>query len=163
MITLVTTTGGKLRRLVYINDYLFIFFKSHADSLDMTADTFIRKSEEAITSHQEHVDAFVEFSAALPAESVLDWTKLCQKWEKDRTKQNPFMNLRNGMIFFFHYFTSTIVLTNPVIIAVSEAEVRLRLAQEDADELAKGKQRSVHEDVSPSMLICQGLELEDLQ
>ena len=62
----------------------------------MTADTFIRKSEEAISARQEHVDAFMVFSAALPAESVLAWTKLCQKWEKDRTQQNPFMNLRNG-------------------------------------------------------------------
>ena len=38
-----------------------------------------------------------QFSAALPPESVLAWTKLCQKWEKDRTQQNPFMNLRNGI------------------------------------------------------------------
>jgi len=63
----------------------------------MTADTFIRKSEEAITARQEHVHAFVEFSVALPIESVLAWTKLCQNWEKDRTQQNPFMNLRNGI------------------------------------------------------------------
>lgn len=49
------------------------------------------------------------------------------------------------------------------MLAVSEAEVRLRLAQEDADDLTIGKRRSVHEDVSPSMLICQGLELEELQ
>jgi hypothetical protein len=46
---------------------------------------------------------------------------------------------------------------------VSEAEVRLRLAQEDADDLSKGKRGSVHEYVSPSMLIYQGLELEELQ
>jgi hypothetical protein len=63
----------------------------------MTADTFIRKSEEAIAARQEHVDAFTEFSAALPAESVLAWTNLCQIWEKDRTRENPFMNLRNGI------------------------------------------------------------------
>jgi hypothetical protein len=66
----------------------------------VTADTFIQKSEEAVTSRQEHIDTFVEFSAALPAESILAWTKLCQKWEKDRTKQNPFMNVRNGMMLF---------------------------------------------------------------
>jgi len=47
--------------------------------------------------------------------------------------------------------------------AVSEAEVRLRLAQEDADDLAQGKRGSVHEYVSASMLIYQGLELEELQ
>jgi hypothetical protein len=69
---------------------------------DITADTFIRKSEEAIATRQEHVGAFVEFSAALPAESVLPWTNLCQIWEKDRTQENPFMNLQNG-IFNYYY------------------------------------------------------------
>jgi hypothetical protein len=55
------------------------------------------------------------------------------------------------------------MLTGFVIIAVSEAEVRLRLAQEDANDLADGNQHSLHEDVTPSMLIYQGLEIEELQ
>ena len=46
---------------------------------------------------------------------------------------------------------------------VSDMEVRLRLAQEDANELAMGRWLSIHDDVSPSMLIYQGLELEDFQ
>ena len=46
---------------------------------------------------------------------------------------------------------------------VSDMEVRLRLAQEDANDLAMGRRLSIHDDVSPSMLIYQGLELEDFQ
>jgi hypothetical protein len=64
----------------------------------LTADTFMWKSDEAITSRQEHVNAFIEFSAALPLESVQTWTTMCQHWEKDRSQENPFLNLQNGMV-----------------------------------------------------------------
>ena len=50
----------------------------------------MRKAEEAIKARQEHVEAFVEFNAALPKESTSAWTKLCQEWEKDRMNENPF-------------------------------------------------------------------------
>lgn len=56
----------------------------------MTANTFLRKAEEAIQARQEHVEAFVEFNAALPEESTRVWTSLCQEWEKDSSKENPF-------------------------------------------------------------------------
>lgn len=46
---------------------------------------------------------------------------------------------------------------------VSDAKVRLRLAEEDARAIEMGSREVVHENVSPSMLIYQGLEFEDLQ
>jgi hypothetical protein len=46
---------------------------------------------------------------------------------------------------------------------LSDANIRLRLAQEDAAAIEKGDRELVHESVSPSMLIYQGLEFEDLQ
>lgn len=45
---------------------------------------------------------------------------------------------------------------------VSDAKVRLRLAEEDARAIEMGTRDIVHENVSPSMLIYQGLEFEDL-
>lgn len=46
---------------------------------------------------------------------------------------------------------------------MSEHDVRLRLAEEDATSLSRGETVALHDDVSPSMLICQGLQFEDLQ
>ncbi|KAF8808429.1 hypothetical protein BYT27DRAFT_7287047 [Phlegmacium glaucopus] len=106
------------------------------------AETFIRKSEEAIVKRQEHVEAFIEFNAALPTSATKAWTKLCQTWERDRSQANPFLDSRK---------------------VISEADVRLRLAEEDADRIVSGSQLALHSDISASMLIYQGLELEDLQ
>ena len=59
----------------------------------------MRKADEAIKARQEHVEAFIEFNAALPAESTRAWTQLCQEWERDRTKLNPFHAVQTGEIF----------------------------------------------------------------
>jgi hypothetical protein len=61
-----------------------------------SAETFVRKCEEAIKRRQEHVDAFIEFNAALPVESTSTWTKLCQVWEADRSQTNPFKRTGTG-------------------------------------------------------------------
>jgi hypothetical protein len=39
--------------------------------------------------------------------------------------------------------------------------VRLELAKEDADALAKGEAIPVHANVTPSLFVLQGIELED--
>ena len=46
---------------------------------------------------------------------------------------------------------------------LSDANICLQLAQEDTAAIEKGNRELVHESVSPSMLIYQGLEFEDLQ
>ncbi|KAG5651245.1 hypothetical protein H0H81_009341, partial [Sphagnurus paluster] len=103
--------------------------------------TFIRKSKEALESRNEYVDAFIEFDAALPEPSTKAWTILCQAWEADRSQTNPFANLNT---------------------VFSDSEVRLQLAQEDADAIARGERLIVHEKISSAMMIQQGLEIEDI-
>lgn len=46
---------------------------------------------------------------------------------------------------------------------MSEHDVRLRLAEEDANSLSRGETLVLHDDISPSILIFQGLQLEELQ
>lgn len=46
---------------------------------------------------------------------------------------------------------------------MTEHDVRLRLAEEDANALDRGETIALHDDISPSVLIFQGLQLEDLQ
>ncbi|KAF4611680.1 hypothetical protein D9613_003641 [Agrocybe pediades] len=106
-------------------------------------ETFVRKSAEALSARTEHVEAFIEFDAALPVEDTMEWTKMVQAWEEDSTKPNPF-ELPRGY-------------------KVSENDVRLQLAQQDAADLAKGTSVAVHQDISPSVLVSHGLQLQELQ
>jgi hypothetical protein len=60
------------------------------------AATFSRKSLEAIKAREEHVAAFIEFDAALPTVLTTAWTKLCWRWEADRSQENPFSRSHQG-------------------------------------------------------------------
>jgi len=63
------------------------------------AETFARKAEEAISGRQEHVEAFVEFDAALPEDSTKAWMQLCLKWEEDSSNENPFRVVQTSKNF----------------------------------------------------------------
>ena len=52
--------------------------------------TFLRKVKEAVPAWDEHLLAFEEFNAALPAASTKEWTTCVEAWELDNTKPNPF-------------------------------------------------------------------------
>jgi len=46
---------------------------------------------------------------------------------------------------------------------MTQAAVRLALSKAEAEEIERGNNISLHDDISPSMLISSGLELEDQQ
>lgn len=48
-------------------------------------------------------------------------------------------------------------------IAMTQAAVRLALSMAEAAEIEHGNNMSLHDDISPSVLISSGLELEDQQ
>ncbi|KAG6901465.1 hypothetical protein C0995_011529 [Termitomyces sp. Mi166 len=115
----------------------------------VTALTFCQKAEEAILKHAEHTHAFEEFNAALPANLTDEWLKMVTTWEtavleRDSSKPNP--------------FAATVQ-----ILEISENAVQLELAEEEAVQLQDNLTAVPHNDVSPSRLIVQGLELEDHQ
>jgi hypothetical protein len=96
--------------------------------------TFLCKVKEAVPAKDEHVSAFEEFSAVLPAESVREWTAIHS-----------------------HHFMWSLILWYT---AISEHRVRLQLADEDKAELESGRSIILHNNVMPSMLVTQGIELE---
>ncbi|KAJ3516066.1 hypothetical protein NLJ89_g1356 [Agrocybe chaxingu] len=106
------------------------------------ATTFCRKGKEALAMREEHVEAFVEFDAALPVQETEAWTVMCKNWEADSSKPNP-----------FHVAKTT----------VTDSEVRIRLANEDREAIAQGTALAIHDDMTPSQLVYQGLQIEDLQ
>ncbi|KAF8874974.1 hypothetical protein BD779DRAFT_1613491 [Infundibulicybe gibba] len=104
--------------------------------------TLLRKVKEAVPAREEHINAFQTFSSALPSASVQEWTGLVRAWEANRNMPNPFES---------------------TIHTVSENKVRLELAEEEAVARRRDDAEFIHEDISPSNLIFQGIELEDLQ
>ncbi|KAF8884033.1 hypothetical protein BD779DRAFT_1538459 [Infundibulicybe gibba] len=104
--------------------------------------SILRKSIEAVAACKEHIAAFEAFSAALPAENVALWARAVREWESDRTRPNPFQSTPR---------------------TVSESRVRLELAEEEEADQRKHNTAVVHNDIPPSVLIAQGLELEDMQ
>jgi hypothetical protein len=74
--------------------------------MSFIAETFSRKSLEATKAREEHVAAFLEFDAALPVVLTMAWTKLCWRWEADRSQENPFSRPQRGNVLrFLHLFS----------------------------------------------------------
>ncbi|KAF8868051.1 hypothetical protein BD779DRAFT_1462555, partial [Infundibulicybe gibba] len=104
--------------------------------------SILRKSIEAVAACKEHIAAFEAFSAALLAENVALWARAVREWESDRTRPNSFQSTPH---------------------TVSESRVWLELAEEEEADQRKHNTTVVHDDIPPSVLIAQGLELEDMQ
>jgi hypothetical protein len=50
-----------------------------------------------------------------------------------------------------------------LFVAVTQQDVRLALAQQEAEEIAKGDIEEMHDNVTASMMITAGLDLEQQQ
>jgi hypothetical protein len=102
----------------------------------------LRKIQVAIQRSTEQLEAFKLFSSVLDPEQVTEWLSEMTAWEEDPSSTpNPFRNRMQGL---------------------TQADVCLALAQEDQQNLKKHTE-SVQSDVSPSMMINMGIELEDQQ
>ncbi|KAF8065986.1 hypothetical protein FPV67DRAFT_1692449 [Lyophyllum atratum] len=116
---------------------------SRCDTLDdHFASTLLRKITEATTKRAEQVTAFELFDTALPAEETSAWTRMVQAWEADGRKANPYAT---------------------TIQKITETAVCLELAAEEEAALREDLTSEIHDDVKPSRLIAQGLEIEDHQ
>jgi hypothetical protein len=51
----------------------------------------LRKIKNAVPERSEQVWSFLEFSKSLPADSVLKWSEMVERWEKDEDEINPFV------------------------------------------------------------------------
>ncbi|KAF9456592.1 hypothetical protein BDZ94DRAFT_1315017 [Collybia nuda] len=106
--------------------------------------TFHNKFKEAVNHRSKSVAEFQAFSASLPPDETAAWTLLIQAWEKDPSQTNPLeATLRD----------------------ITVPKVRLQLAEDDAKHLQDNSSGAsvIHTELSPSMLIIQGIEIEDLQ
>ncbi|KAG1843694.1 hypothetical protein C8R48DRAFT_618502 [Suillus tomentosus] len=107
--------------------------------------SLIHKMREAATEKVDHEAAFQEFDAAISSDHRSAWTAEMEKWE-----ENP----------------NDVCVTNPLerkSIQITQAAACLKLVEMEAQELARGIDLSLHPDISPSVLIASGLDLEEEQ
>lgn len=82
---------------------------------------------------------------------------MVQAWEQDWTKPNPFESKQRRKL---NIKLVEMLLTN--VPGITENQVRLELAQDDASSI-RNSSLVVHEHLPGSVLITQGLELEEQQ
>jgi len=83
---------------------------------------------------------------------------MVREWEVDPSRPNPYVSNDRSMAFFTSSQSSE--LTH-IWSALKISEIRLRLAQEEAEEAENG-QRAPHQ-ISVSVFVRMGIELEDQQ
>jgi len=44
-----------------------------------------------VPGRADHVFDFQEFTKSLPADNVLEWTKMVEKWDENNKETNPFV------------------------------------------------------------------------
>ncbi|KAG2087448.1 uncharacterized protein F5147DRAFT_748526 [Suillus discolor] len=104
---------------------------------------FRRKYNFTLIEVQERVNDLTNFEASLATDELAEWRKDIEAWEEDRSRPNPFED------------RATTTMT--------QAAVRLALSMAEATEIERSNDVSLHDDISPSVLISSGLELEDQQ
>ncbi|KAG2107222.1 uncharacterized protein F5147DRAFT_746023 [Suillus discolor] len=107
--------------------------------------TLLRKMIEAREERKAHQTAFQELNEALAPETMEAWKVEIESWEEnpnDSLVANPF---------------------EAKVIPVTQAAVRLQLAQLEASELHQGTDVSMHAEISPSIFIASGIDLENEQ
>ncbi|KAG2123716.1 hypothetical protein BD769DRAFT_1628906 [Suillus cothurnatus] len=107
--------------------------------------SLLSKMKTAIPERDRHQQDFDDFHLTIIGErpgEVTQWNEAIEKWEANTSNKNPFE-------------TTTITLT--------QAAVRLRLSQKEAEDLERGFNNSLHTEISPSVLVSSGIELEEQQ
>ncbi|KIJ09680.1 hypothetical protein PAXINDRAFT_17230 [Paxillus involutus ATCC 200175] len=101
--------------------------------------------KDALPERGDHLAGLEELEDVLAEdkpEALGSWKKEVEAWEIDASQPNPF---------------------EPKIETMTQASVRLQLAKEDAEALKAEEQTVLHNDVSGSVLITAGLDLEEQQ
>ncbi|KAI6017041.1 hypothetical protein EDC04DRAFT_2870152 [Pisolithus marmoratus] len=107
--------------------------------------TLLHKLKDAICESAEHWGALQELENALmhdEPQAFTEWKEEMYAWEADPSKMNPF---------------------DPRVETLMQATICLQLVRDDTQALRDSSRVILHNDVSPSILIRSGLDLEEQQ
>ncbi|KIM66480.1 hypothetical protein SCLCIDRAFT_21951 [Scleroderma citrinum Foug A] len=107
--------------------------------------SILRRIKEAIPERNDHLEDFEELTRSLGVKfpnQVAKWKRQVEEWESDSMKPNPFEIKNDG---------------------ITQASIRLQLAKEEARLCVGEGVLPLHSDVTPSVLISTGIDLEEQQ
>ena len=87
---------------------------------------------------------------------------MIETWEKDKHALNPFARTSKGKLFTL-LITAWELLDADECLGPTKAAVQLELYAAEAEALARGDLQMMHDEVTPSVFITSGLELEEQQ
>ncbi|KAG2058310.1 hypothetical protein BDR06DRAFT_980537 [Suillus hirtellus] len=105
--------------------------------------TLLHKIGDAIKLKREHREALGELEKTIKLTLILQWMREVEAWENDNSQHNPFES---------HFAHES---------SITQAAIRLQLAELEAHELQAGINVSLHTNISPSRLITSGIDLQD--
>ena len=131
--------------------------------LHQIGESILRKIIEAIPERNEHEEDLRELECSLSAcyaKQLARWKECVEAWEQDMTQPNPFEVKSHCACLNLQLVFSDTIRTS---IAFTQASIRLQLANDEAKLATESATPPMHLEISPSMLINIGIELEDQQ
>jgi hypothetical protein len=121
--------------------------------------SLLRKIKEAIPQNAEHTHHLEQLESVIPKPLRDEWTKEVEAWEDDSTNPNPLEPRVKGE----SCLNATCKLYSPRVTVLTQNEVRLALASRDAEMVSADRTGAIHCEITGSMMIYMGLELEEQQ
>ncbi|KAG1797160.1 hypothetical protein EV424DRAFT_1352893 [Suillus variegatus] len=110
--------------------------------ITMLGEQMLHKIKQASSRSKLHREELHELERTIPALSLSAWRSEIILWEEDHTKSNPFESR---------------------VVPITQAAIQRQLAEKDAADLQAGADVSLHAEISPSILIVSGIDLQDQQ
>ncbi|KAF8130625.1 hypothetical protein EV363DRAFT_1139450, partial [Boletus edulis] len=107
--------------------------------------TILCNIQEAVPERNEHCEDFIELTQSLSSkypQLVSSWEQVVQEWEFDLTKPNPFEVKADE---------------------ITQASIHLCLAKEDTKAASSSSLPPLHPEITSSVLMDNGIELEEEQ
>ncbi|KAG1775873.1 hypothetical protein EV702DRAFT_972290, partial [Suillus placidus] len=116
----------------------------------MLGQSMLRKVKEASRRAKLHQEELNKLQQSIPASSLSMWKLEIEAWEEDNAQPNPFESRVTHKLF-------------SLLVSMTQAAIRRQLAEKEAADLRAGVDVSLHADISPSVLITSGIDLQDQQ
>jgi hypothetical protein len=124
----------------------------------------LRKVKEALPECRVHQEDLRELESVIILEepsSLAEWKIQLKEWEQDRSKPNPY-EVKTDNTSCSTTFPGHSLLTISIS-AMTQATVHLHQAKEDSRVLNQGLKPVLHDEITPSILISTGIDLEEQQ
>lgn len=123
----------------------------------------MRKLIEAVPERNEHQEDLQEFENSLNARyatQLAQWKMDIEAWKNDMAQPNPFEVKSECLSLPLHHICT---LFSAPFTAITQASIRFQLAKDEAEEASKTLTPPIHADISLSILISTGIDLEEQQ